>query len=68
MNLAKLESERKKQGLKVSEIYGTLGISKAAYWRKTHGKSCFTVEEMVQIVELLHLATPEGIFFDLKVS
>lgn len=50
------------------KIADELGLSLQGYRMKEWGKSKFTIEEMVRLVELFDLSYPEmcGIFFDGK--
>ena len=64
MNKEKLDRVRKEKGLTINELRLQLGISRSAYYRKTHGISEFTQSEIEKLVKILDLKTPMGIFFD----
>ena len=63
MDKLKLEYEMKKKGLTVDHLCAKIGISRASYYRKTNGVSEFTLSEMQNIIDLLGIDTPVGIFF-----
>lgn len=68
MNRAKLEYEMAIRGMSKQELCEAVGISKSAYYRKCNGALEFTLGEIQQIVDILGLESPMGIFFDIKVS
>lgn len=68
MDSYKLEYELKTRGLTVRMLCEELGISRSAYYRKTHGLSEFTLSEIQHIVDFLNLDSPMGIFFANRVS
>lgn len=68
MNKAKLEYEMSIRGITKGQLCDKLGISRSAFYRKCNGLSEFTQSEIQNIVEILNLETPVGIFFDQKVS
>lgn len=68
MNRAKLEYEMAVRGVSKQALCEAIGISKSAYYRKCNGTSEFTLGEIQQIVDVLGIESPMGIFFDSKVS
>lgn len=68
MDKLRLEYERKKKGVSVSEFCAEIGISTSAYYRKCDGKTQFTLEEINRIVDYLGLESPMEIFFADRVS
>ena len=68
MDYSKLIGCMKKKGITVSGMCTELGISRSAFYRKTHGISEFTQGEIQRIVDFLNLESPVGIFFTEKVS
>lgn len=63
MDRYKLEYERKKRGVSISDLCETIGICRSSYYRKCKGESEFTQGEIQKIIDLLELETPVGIFF-----
>ena len=61
-----LKEFRKRSGLFQDEIASELGLSLQGYRLKEWGKSHFTIEEMVRLVELFEMSYTEmcDIFFD----
>lgn len=68
MDSARLEYEMKKKKISISQMCDMLNISRSAFYRKCHGLSEFTLSEIQNIIEILDLETPVGIFFTAKVS
>lgn len=68
MNKARLEYEMNLRHISKADMCAMLGISRSAFYRKCNGESEFTQSEIQKIVDFLHLETPVGIFFDVKVS
>lgn len=59
----KLDYEIKRNGYKIDDFCKDIGLSRSAFYRKSHGKSEFTQSEMQKILDTLHLESPVGIFF-----
>lgn len=55
-------------GIRCQEMCDRLGMSRSAFYRKCNGISEFTQSEIQNIVDILHLDSPMGIFFTEKVS
>ena len=68
MNKAMLEYEMKLRGISKKKMCQMLGISRSAFYRKCNGASEFTQGEIQDIVDILELKTPVGIFFAEVVS
>ncbi len=64
----RLEYEMKRRNVSKADICRALGISRSAFYRKTHGISEFTQREIQCIIDTLHLDSPMGIFFTSEVS
>jgi predicted transcriptional regulator len=64
----KLEDAMDKKKIRKSQMCELLGISRSAFFRKCNGTSEFTLSEIQQMVEILGLESPIGIFFAEKVS
>ena len=58
----RLECEKKKKSVTKGELCQKLGISRSAFYRKTHGVSEFTQKEIQCIIDVLQLDSPMGIF------
>lgn len=57
MNVSLLEYEMKQNGYNKKDEFGkALGISKSAFYRKTHGLSEFTRDEIEKIIAILNLS------------
>lgn len=63
MNKLELEIAMMKKGMNVASLAKTIGISRAALYKKINGHSEFTRSEIERIVEALGLNSPMGIFF-----
>ena len=68
MNKQALLDKMKENGLSITSVYEALGISRSAFYRKCNGKSEFTLKEITQLMSLLGIKDPNGIFFNEKVS
>lgn len=68
MDGIRLEYEMKRRNVSKGDLCKYLGISRSAFYRKTHGESEFTQREIQGIIDLLHLDSPMGIFFTSEVS
>ena len=68
MNKALLEYEMKKRNISIDSLCEKIGISKTSFYRKTNGKSEFTLGEIQEIVKLLKLESPMEIFFAKEVT
>lgn len=68
MDALKLKYEMKRRNVSVDDLCNALAINKSTFYRKCKGTSEFTLNEITQIVELLKLQTPMGIFFAEEVS
>ena len=68
MNKARLRYEMEKRGISIAKMCSTLGMSRSAFYRKRAGVSEFTQKEIQQMVNIMDLDTPVGIFFEEKVS
>jgi len=53
----------KAKGIQVGKMCELLNMSRSAFYRKTRGKSEFTLGEIQKICEVLNLSSPIGIFF-----
>lgn len=63
MDKALLFYHMAKKGYKVKEMAQEMCISRSAFYRKCNGNSEFTLKEIQQIMDLLQLDTPMGVFF-----
>lgn len=68
MDKAKLMYEIQKCGLTIQDMCKKLDMSRSAFYRKCNGISEFTQGEIQNIVDILDLDSPIGIFFAGKVS
>lgn len=68
MNKQALLAAMKEKGVSITEMYRTLKLSRSAFYRKCNGISEFTLKEITQIMEILGIRDPSGIFFNEKVS
>lgn len=68
MDGIRLEYEMKRKNVTKSDLCQKIGISRSAFYRKTHGISEFTQKEIQDIIDLLQLDSPMGIFFTTTVS
>lgn len=68
MNKKKLMDEMDKSHVSIQTMCSLLGMSRSAFYRKCNGISEFTQSEIQQIVDILDLESPVGIFFAAKVS
>lgn len=68
MDKAKLMYEMTKRGVSIQDMCKKLGMSRSAFYRKCNGISEFTQGEIQNIVDILELDSPMGIFFAEKVS
>ena len=64
----RLEYEMKRRNVSKGDLCNYLGISRSAFYRKTHGITEFTQREIQCIIDVLHLDSPMGIFFTNEVS
>lgn len=63
MNSKALYDAMKAKGIQVGKMCELLNMSRSAFYRKTRGKSEFTLGEIQKICEVLNLSSPIGIFF-----
>ena len=63
MDKARLMYEMAKKGISIGEMCGKLHMSRSAFYRKCNGISEFTRGEIENILEILCLKSPMGIFF-----
>lgn len=68
MDKAKLMYEMQKRGVSIQDMCAKLNMSRSAFYRKCNGISEFTQGEIQNIVDILGLTSPMGIFFAEKVS
>lgn len=68
MDKNKLMYEMAKQNISIQEMCHKLNMSRSAFYRKCNGISEFTQGEIQNIVDILNLDSPVGIFFAEKVS
>ena len=68
MNKKKLLEKMSEKGISIQEMCAKLNMSRSAFYRKSNGISEFTQGEIQNIVEILKLESPMGIFFCEKVS
>lgn len=68
MDKLKFEYEMKRNGYSYATLSKKLGICRSALYRKASSKTQFTLKEMQDIMIILNLNTPVGIFFEEKVS
>ncbi len=68
MDKQALLDKMKEKGVTITSMYGALGISRSAFYRKCNGKSEFTLKEITQMMTLLEINDPSEIFFSEKVS
>lgn len=68
MNKEALFAKMKEQGVSITSMYKSLNMSRSAFYRKCNGISEFTLKEITQIMSLLEIKDPSGIFFAEKVS
>ncbi len=68
MNKAKLMQAMQDCNITKKQAREYLGISRTAFYRKSNGKSEFTLGEIQKLMDLLHLESADEIFFDSKVS
>lgn len=67
VNSVALKAAMKSSGYTRPELCKMLNMSRSALYRKTIGKSEFTVDEMMLLVDILQLASPADVFFSKKV-
>lgn len=63
MDRYRLEYIMKSKGICINQMCKDIGISRAAYYRKTRGLSEFTQSEIQHICDYLEIENPVGIFF-----
>lgn len=68
MDKARLMYEMQKRHVSIQEMCEKLEMSRSAFYRKCNGISEFTQGEIQEIVDILELDSPMGIFFAEKVS
>lgn len=68
MNAKALHDAMKAKGIQIGEMCELLNMSRSAFYRKTRGKSEFTLSEINKICEVLGVSSPIGIFFTQVVS
>lgn len=68
MDKNKLMYEMAKRHITIQEMCRRLSMSRSAFYRKCNGISEFTQGEIQNMVDILELDSPVGIFFAEKVS
>lgn len=68
MNKQALLAAMREKGVSITDMYKTLRLSRSAFYRKCNGISEFTLKEITQIMDVLEIRDPSGIFFSEKVS
>lgn len=68
MNAKALYDAMKAKGIQVGEMCKLLNMSRSAFYRKTRGKTEFTLSEIQEICRVLDVSSPIGIFFANVVS
>lgn len=68
MDKNKLYYHMAQRGISCQEMCTMLNMSRSAFYRKCNGVSEFTQSEIQNIVDILQLDSPMGIFFAEKVS
>ena len=68
MDKNKLMYEMAKRHITIQEMCRKLDMSRSAFYRKCNGISEFTQGEIQNMVDILELDSPVGIFFAEKVS
>lgn len=68
MDKSKLMYEMAKRHITIQEMCRKLNMSRSAFYRKCNGISEFTQGEIQNMVDILELDSPVGIFFAKKVS
>ena len=68
MDKSKLMYEMAKRHITIQEMCRKLNMSRSAFYRKCNGISEFTQGEIQNMVDILELDSPVGIFFAEKVS
>ena len=68
MDKNKLYYHMAQRGISCQEMCAKLNMSRSAFYRKCNGFSEFTQSEIQNIVDILQLDSPMGIFFAEKVS
>ena len=68
VNSKALYDAMKAKGIPVGKMCELLNMSRSAFYRKTRGKTEFTLGEIQKICEVLNLPSPVGIFFAQTVS
>jgi ACT domain-containing protein len=68
MDRFKLEYEMKRRNVSINALCHEIGMSRSAFYRKTHGITEFTQKEIQSIIDFLRLDSPMGIFFTNEVS
>lgn len=68
MDKEKLKYEMAKKNISITEMCHKLSMSRSAFYRKCNGISEFTQGEIQDMVDILELDSPVGIFFAPKVS
>lgn len=66
MNGAKLIDAMNQKNITCKEMCDKLGMSRSAFYRKCRGISEFTQGEIQNIVDILGLSSPVGIFLTTK--
>lgn len=68
MNKQALFNRMQEQGLRITDMYKALGISRSSFYRKCNGQSEFTLNQITRIMDILAVRDPNEIFFSGKVS
>lgn len=68
MNKQALLDKMKEKNISITEMFQALNMSRSAFYRKCNGQSEFTLKEITQMMEILGIGDPNGIFFEKKVS
>ena len=66
MNRIRLEYELRSRGITVEQACEATGMSTGAWYRRLRGETEFTQGEIQALMDLMHLDSPMGIFFDDK--
>ena len=63
MNRKMLIDAIKTKGKTISEFCTEIGMSRTAFYRKSTGKTQFTLSEIKKIISHLDIKNPEDVFF-----
>ena len=68
MDKQALFDKMREKGINITAMYKSLNMSRSAFYRKCNGQSEFTIGEVNQIMSILGIDDPVGIFFKAKVA